>query len=101
MLSPAAPEVARALTVGRNHRDVSRPRGVYSLGLSVPDLEDCGLTADGSARSDEGGIMAGKGKGKGSGKVRSAKTGQYVKKSEAKKHPSTTVTEHDKKKRKG
>jgi hypothetical protein len=74
---------------------------VYSLGLSVPDLEDCGLTADGSARSDEGGIMAGKGKGKGSGKVRSAKTGQYVKKSEAKKHPSTTVTEHDKKKRKG
>jgi hypothetical protein len=28
--------------------------------------------------------------------VRSAKTGQYVKKEEAKKHPSTTVTEHDK-----
>ncbi|MCX5804093.1 MAG: hypothetical protein NTU69_11295 [Proteobacteria bacterium] len=32
--------------------------------------------------------------------VRSAKTGQYVKKEEAKKHPSTTVTERDKIKKK-
>lgn len=33
------------------------------------------------------------------GKVRSAKTGRYVKKEEAKKHPATTVTEKDKKKK--
>jgi hypothetical protein len=32
-------------------------------------------------------------------KVRSAKTGRYVKKGEAKKHPNTTVTERDKKKK--
>ena len=31
--------------------------------------------------------------------VRSAKTGKYVKKEEAKKHPATTVTEKDKKKK--
>jgi hypothetical protein len=43
--------------------------------------------------------MAGKSKD-GSGKGRSAKTGQYVKKGEAKKHPNTTVTEHDKKRKK-
>lgn len=39
--------------------------------------------------------MAGKGKSRSSGRVRSAKTGRYVKKSEAKKHPNTTVTERD------
>jgi hypothetical protein len=39
--------------------------------------------------------MAGK---KGSGtRVRSSKTGRFVKKSEAKRHPSTTVTERIKK----
>jgi len=32
--------------------------------------------------------------------VRSAKTGQYVKKEEAKRHPATTVTERDKIKKK-
>jgi hypothetical protein len=35
------------------------------------------------------------------GKVRDAKTGQYVPKGEAKKRPGNTVTEHDKKKGKG
>jgi hypothetical protein len=48
--------------------------------------------------------MAGKSKsggGKGGGgHVRSAKSGQYVKKSEAKKHPDSTVTERDKKRTK-
>lgn len=33
----------------------------------------------------------------GSRKSRSAVTGRYVKKGYAKKHPNTTVTEHDKK----
>ena len=33
------------------------------------------------------------------GRARDAGTGQYVKKSYAKKHPTTTVVEHDKKKR--
>jgi hypothetical protein len=33
----------------------------------------------------------------GGGKVRSARTGQYVKKSEAKRNPGGTVTERDKK----
>jgi hypothetical protein len=45
--------------------------------------------------------MAKKGSGKSGkatgGKVRSAKTGRYVKKSEAKRNPGGTVTEHDKK----
>lgn len=40
------------------------------------------------------------GKKKSGGKVRSAKTGQYVKKSQAKKNPGGTVTEHDKKRKK-
>jgi hypothetical protein len=43
--------------------------------------------------------MPQKGKSSG-GKVRSAKTGRYVKKGEATKHPGTTVTEHDKKRKK-
>lgn len=43
--------------------------------------------------------MAGKGKSGGSRRVRSAKTGRYVKRSEAKKHPNTTVTERDRKRR--
>jgi hypothetical protein len=33
-------------------------------------------------------------------KVRDAKTGEYVKKDQAKKRPNTTVTETDKKKKK-
>jgi hypothetical protein len=33
----------------------------------------------------------------GTGKVRSADTGRYVKKGEAKRNPKGTVTEHDKK----
>jgi len=40
-----------------------------------------------------------KGKGSsGSGKARSAKTGRYVTKKTAKRHPDTTVVEKDKKK---
>jgi hypothetical protein len=34
------------------------------------------------------------------GKARSAESGKYVKKDYAKKHPKTTVIEHDKKKKK-
>jgi hypothetical protein len=33
-------------------------------------------------------------------RVRSAKTGRYVRKSEATKHPNTTVTEQDRKRKK-
>ena len=41
--------------------------------------------------------MAGK-KSSGGGKARSSITGKYVKKDYAKKHPKTTIVEHDKKK---
>jgi hypothetical protein len=47
-----------------------------------------------ATKSGRSGGKGGKSKG---GKVRSAKTGRYVKKSEAKRNPGGTVTEHDKK----
>ncbi len=75
-----------------------------ALGISAKDPPPITIRSNPSISGADNSLgrkrVPGKGAGKAGGHSRSAKTGRYVSDDYAKKYPSTTVTEHDKPKKK-